>query len=980
MKGKSSVSVDPSQLSGLSDQQVLESRTIHGDNTLTPIEKDPWWKLYLGKFEDPVIRILMIAAAIATLAGAAHGDYVEGIGIIVAILLATALAFINEYKAAQEFEILNRSDDETPVRTNRNGVLIRVPRQQLVVGDLIHLESGEAVPADTRILKAVSMLVDQASLTGESEPVAKFAHGAFPQSEARDQTFEPDYLYRGTTVVDGHAVCRVTHVGDATKIGKVARAAAEETGEVTPLNEQLSGLSKVIGVVGFLVASLAFVALVVHAFLNQDIILSGPQLIFFCCALAATMVGLSKVWLPWIFDGLELVGSTIKPPEFLERDGLVPWLTALGASVVVIGLSVGALVASGLGLQEFLPPTEAGTRVLAAFMIAVTIIVVAVPEGLAMSVTLSLAYSMRKMTKANTLVRRMHACETIGSATVICSDKTGTLTTSRMVLRQFNSLAFSGKLHANDPESVIVAEAVSVNSTADLEPVEGGFETLGNPTESSLLVWVETSMPGGYLELRNQFNVQSQLTFSTERKFMATYGSSAQWPTGVLHVKGAPEIVLARCASYRTAGKELALEAQVRDAVVRELTDFQSRGIRTLGLALRTTPLTSADLNAAATDLCWLGFAAIEDPIRPEVPNAIRTCLGAGVEVKIITGDNTPTAAEVGRQIGLDVDGEGAMMTGSAFERLNDSEAEIALERMRVLSRAQPQHKQRVVQVLQSRGHVVAVTGDGVNDGPALNYADVGLAMGQTGTSVARAASDMVILNDSFASIASGVMWGRSLYRNIQRFIVFQLTINVAALLIALLGPFIGVAIPLSVIQMLWVNLIMDTFAALALATEPADPSVMRDRPRGRSEFIVTPAMARSIFGWGLTFVAVLIGMLLWMRAHSDGSDIGIRDLTVFYCVFVMLQFWNIFNARRFGDSRSAFVGLWDNKLFLIIVASIFIGQVAIVQFGGSLFRTEPLHLGDWLLVISLTSPVMLVGEFWRWVRRRSATTVGRKI
>jgi Ca2+-transporting ATPase len=959
---------------GLTAEQVAESRRTHGANVLTPPAGESWWRQYIGKFDDPVIRILMVAAFIAIAAGAAHGEYLEGIGILIAILLATALAFINEYKANQEFEILNKTDDDTPVRVKRAGAFATVPKRDLVVGDLVQLEAGESVPADAAILAQVSMLVDQASLTGESDPVAKYARGRVPAGFASEQTLDGDAVFRGTTVVDGHAFCRVTAVGDGTKIGGVARAAAEETGEVTPLNEQLEVLSKVIGVVGFLVAALAFVALVVRGYLRGEIALSSPQLVFAVGAMASAMIALSKVWLPWVFDGLELIKAQVSPPAFLEREGIVPWVMLALLGGAVLGCTAGALGIAGFGWSEYAPSADAWSQVLAAFMIAVTIIVVAVPEGLAMSVTLSLAYSMRRMTKANTLVRRMHACETIGAATVICSDKTGTLTTSRMTLREFASDALPSGLRAGDPVSALLAESVAANSTADLSPTERGLEALGNPTESALLLWIEKAGVGvEYLRLRQEFGVQSQLTFSTERKFMATFGRSGVMAgRDVLYVKGAPEVVLARCASRQTVEGQSPLGDLDRSAISARLAEYQSRGMRTLGLAYREGALSSADLVDESAGLSWLGFAVIEDPIRAEVPGAIASCTRAGIEVKIITGDNTPTAREIGRQIGLSIDGEGSVLTGAEFGAMDDRKAADAVGTMKVLARAQPQHKRRVVQLLQGRGEVVAVTGDGVNDGPALNYADVGLAMGRTGTSVARSASDMVILDDSFASIASGVMWGRSLYRNIQRFIVFQLTINVAALTIALLGPFIGVAIPLSVIQMLWVNLIMDTFAALALATEPASPAVMNDRPRGRSDFIISGAMARSIFGWGALFVVILVAMLLWMQGRGGEAGVSARDLTIFYSVFVMLQFWNLFNARRFGDSRSAFTGLSENRLFLVIAVAIVAGQVLIVQFGGGIFRTEPLSVVDWAWIIGVTSPVMIVGEVARLSRRIS--------
>ncbi len=960
-------------LIGLNDLQVKESRDRHGPNVLTPAPKNPWWIVYLEKFEDPVIRILLVAAFIAIIAGFFHGDYIEGVGIIVAILLATGLAYINEYKAEQELDALYKSDDKTPVRTMRNGALVLIPKCDLVVDDVIQLEAGEAVPADAFVITQVSILVDQSTLTGEKDPVPKCSAGqggAFNSEEG--QTLPADSVFMGTTVLDGHGVFKIFSVGDNTKTGKATKASNEDTEEVTPLKEQLVNLCKIIGVIGFLMASISFVAILSCGFLKGDFYLTLPQFWFALVVLVSTMVGLSKVWVPWVYDGLEMLNINASAPSFIDDVGFTAWAKVISAGLLLLIASVFLLILKGYGWGEFLLPAEASSQLLSAFMIAVTIIVVAVPEGLAMSVTLSLAYSMRRMTQANILVRQMHACETIGAATVICCDKTGTLTTSKMELQDFVSAMLPHGLRVNDPSSILVAESVAVNSTADLWRTEKGMETLGNPTESALLLWLEKAGSSfHYLSLREQFKIESQLTFSTERKFMATFGrSSALNGTEVLYVKGAPEIILARCSGIgKSDGVSPKDEGSAKE-IENQLVSFQSRGMRTIGYALRNGSLDSADLSNEAVGLTWMGFAVIDDPVRPEVPKAIRSCIEAGIEVKIITGDNAPTAREIGRQIGLDLNGPGATLTGSEFSAMNDEQALLAVKSLKVLSRAQPQHKQRVVQLLQKQGEVVAVTGDGVNDGPALNYADVGLAMGITGTSVARAASDMVILDDSFGSIASGVMWGRSLYRNIQRFIVFQLTINVAALVIALLGPFIGVAIPLSVIQMLWVNLIMDTFAALALATEPADPGVMRDRPRGRGDFIITPAMSRSIFGWGIAFVVVLGGMLVWMKSKSESGEISPKNLTIFFCVFVMLQFWNIFNARRFGGFHSAFSGLLDNPLFVIITIAILAGQIAIVQFGGNFFKTVPLSFEEWLVISACTSPVILIGEIGRFLRR----------
>jgi Ca2+-transporting ATPase len=961
---------------GLNDFQVKESRDRHGPNILTPASKNPWWIDYLEKFEDPVIRILLVAAFIAIIAGFFHGDYIEGIGIIVAILLATALAYINEYKAEQELDALYKSDDKTPVRTMRNGALVLIPKCDLVVDDVIQLEAGETVPADAYVVSQVSILVDQTTLTGEKDPVPKCSTGQGSIGTNDEHTLPADSVFMGTTVLDGHGVFKIFSVGDNTKTGKATKASDEDTEEVTPLKEQLVSLCKVIGVVGFLMASASFIAVLSCGFFKGDFSLTLPQFWFALAVLVSTMVGLSKVWVPWVYDGFEMLNINANVPSLIEAEGFAAWIKVISAGLLLLIASVFILIFKGYGVAEFLLPVEASSQILSAFMIAVTIIVVAVPEGLAMSVTLSLAYSMRRMTQANTLVRQMHACETIGAATVICSDKTGTLTTSKMELQSFVSVMLPNGLKENDPSSVFIAESVAANSTADLSRTEKGVETLGNPTESALLLWLEKAGPSfHYLNLRQQFQIESQLTFSTERKFMATFGrSSALNGTEVLYVKGAPEIILARCSTIGKSDGVFPKDEASAKEIENQLVSFQSRGMRTIGIAWRNGSLGSADLSTEAVGLTWMGFAVIDDPVRPEVPKAIRSCIDAGIEVKIITGDNTPTAREIGRQIGLDVNGPGATLTGSEFAAMNDEQALLAVKALKVLSRAQPLHKQRAVQLLQKQGEVVAVTGDGVNDGPALNYADVGLAMGITGTSVARAASDMVILDDSFGSIASGVMWGRSLYRNIQRFIVFQLTINVAALVIALLGPFIGVAIPLNVIQMLWVNLIMDTFAALALATEPADPSVMKDRPRGRGDFIITPEMSRSIFGWGIAFVVVLGGLLLWMKSKSENGEISPKNLTIFFCVFVMLQFWNIFNARRFGGFRSAFSGLLENPLFVIITVAILAGQIVIVQFGGTFFKTVPLSLEDWLLISACTSPVIFIGEIVRFLGRSKSS------
>lgn len=968
-----------SRFRGLDPSEVEESRRRHGANLLSPPERDPWWKQFLEKFDDPVIRILMIAAVIAIGVGAIHGEYVEGIGIIVAILLATGLAFFNEFKANREFDILNQVSDEMPINVVRAGRHCSVPIKDVVVGDIVFVEAGEEIPADGAVLESVSLQVVESALTGEPDANRKVARGQETEGTA---TIPADRLLRGTKVVDGHGVFEVSAVGNATEIGKTARAGVEETGEVTPLNAQLESLSKVIGVVGLAVAVATFVALVCRGVYAGELVLTSQQWLVAGLVVAGGLAAIIPVWLPMVYDALELFGKAlgreIEPPSWLDGDdSLRLWLRCIATGAVLGGGGLALAWLSGAippNPSAWFPKNAAGT-LLQYFMIAVTIIVVAVPEGLAMSVTLSLAYSMRKMTAANTLVRKMDACETIGATTVICSDKTGTLTMNEMRVFEpvFPAIASGGG--ANSAVMQRVVEAMAANSTAHLDRAEAGKpKPLGNPTEGALLLWLE-GQGFDYVGPRTEFVVGGQLTFSNDRKYMATLGDS---PRGgrVLHVKGAPEIVLARCSRMLGAEGPVGLESRFQE-IEASLRDFQARGMRTLGFAYRENPdAGGADLDAAVRDLTWLGFVAIADPIRPEVPAAVRACRDAGIRVKMVTGDNPQTAAEISRQIGLLDGGEArhdTHISGPSFAELSDEQAVDASSRLHVLSRAKPLDKVRLVRSLQAAGDVVAVTGDGINDCGALNYANVGLAMGQTGKAAAKEASDIILLDDSFGTIVKAVKWGRSLYENIQRFIMFQLTINVAALGIALVGPFIGVALPLTVIQMLWVNLIMDTFAALALATEPPHDDVMSRPPRNARDFIITPAMARAIFGVGAIFLAVLVGMLLWMQRNMADVDgqLTPKALSIFFGTFVMLQFWNLFNARCLGLKKSAFTGIGDNPSLLLIAAAIFIGTILLVQFGGEkVFRTVPLSAVEWALIIGGTSVVLWVGELRRWLRR----------
>ncbi|MDR3353828.1 MAG: calcium-translocating P-type ATPase, PMCA-type [Synergistaceae bacterium] len=961
------------QFQGLTEQEVLASRAEHGMNVLTPPERDPWWKLFLEKFEDPIIRILLIAAGVSFLVSFAHGEYTESVGIVAAILLATTMAFINEYKAGKEFDVLNQVSDDVDYRVIRSGDYHTVSKKDIVVGDILLLEQGEEIPADACVVRSISLQIDESKITGESVPAPKFAIGEVPEGEADKQTAYPiDHVYRGTMVREGHGVVRVTSVGDSTEIGHAAKEASEESGEETPLNRQLEGLSKLIGVVGFGIAALLFAALTVRGAITGGIVMSQTQWIFLIILIISVMIALMRVWLPIVYDFFEVTGKPKDRPEWLEDESLVKWLKQICYGAVFFVAAVGIAWVLSVVPDPFSawPSFEAGRQFLQFFMIAITIIVVAVPEGLAMSVTLSLAYSMRKMTATNNLVRRMHACETIGAATVICTDKTGTLTQNEMSVFE-TKFPFLDVKKGRGRDSALIYETMAANSTAHLSRGEK-VEALGNPTESALLLWLEANGID-YRAIREGFDLTEQLAFSTERKFMATLGRSPQ-NGEILHVKGAPEVVLAKCVSFfNEEGEPMPITDEVKSTVLDGIRSYQRRGMRVLGFACRSGEgLPPGKMEENSSELTWIGFTAIADPVRAEVPDAIRACSKSGIGVKIVTGDNQETAKEIGRQIGLLNEGddiEQVHLTGTEFEERTDDELLAIAPKLKILSRAKPQHKLRLVRTLQKLGEVVAVTGDGTNDAPALNHANVGLAMGKAGTAVAKEASDIILLDDSFRSIVNAIMWGRSLYQNIQRFVLFQLTVNVTALFIALIGPFIGVELPLTVTQMLWVNLIMDTFAALALAAEPPHQDVMKNKPRDPEAFIVTSKMWQQILGYAAVFIVILVGMLLKIK---DG---GITDyeLSLFFNVFVMLQLWNLFNARCLGLSGSAFSGVFENRGFVCIAFIIFVGQILITQFGGEAFRTEPLSAEDWAFIIIPTSIVLWVGEILRFIRRRSA-------
>ncbi len=853
------MNIDPQTLNGLTAAQAEESRARYGSNLLTPPKRDSVWKLFISKFNDPIIRVLLVAACLSLAVSVVEGEYAETIGIFGAIFLATGIAFWFEYDAKRRFEQLNRVNDDTPVKVRREGAVAEIPKREVVVGDVVILDTGEEIPADGVLAQSVSMGVNESVLTGEMM-IGKHHDPAQNDDEA---TYPSNRLYRGTTVVEGHGMLVVDAVGDATEFGKVAAESTVVREEKTPLTRQLERLSKMIGRVGFTLAGLIFAVM------------------------------LAKGWLSG---------------ELTSGD----WLHIAG-------------------------------KLLHYFMIAVAVIVMSVPEGLPMSITLSLALNMRRMLKTNNLVRRMHACETMGAVTVICTDKTGTLTQNRMSVHDMRPLG--------EVTSELIREAVALNSTAFLD---AGGKAIGNPTEGALLLWMH-SEGADYASFRRTVRIVDQLTFTTERKYMATLVESVALGRRVLYIKGAPEIVRAMCSPQHNG-----------EQVAATLHGFQERAMRTLAFAMLDTNASTCDGALAGGKPTLMAVAAIADPVREDVPAAVARCLSAGIAIKVVTGDTSATAREIARQIGLwdpAVDGERNHMTGAEFEAMDDGELLERIADLKVMSRARPLDKQRLVRLLQEKNEVVAVTGDGTNDAPALNFAQVGLSMG-TGTSVAKEASDITLLDDSFASIATAVMWGRSLYKNIQRFVMFQLTINFAAVLIVLLGTLFGNQLPLTVTQILWVNLIMDTFAAMALASLPPDPSVMKAKPRKASQFIITGTMARQILGVGTVFVAVLLGLLF----HWGEPDA--YQLSMFFTIFVLLQFWNLFNAKGYGARQSVFADMGRSYVFLLVLGLILLGQVLIVSLGGEVFRTVPLKFDDWLVIIGGTSLIMILGELFRWIGR----------
>ena len=878
----SEMDIDKNKRIGLTDEQVKQSREQHGKNVLTPPQRTSLWKLYLDKYRDPIIQILLVAAFVSLILAFIEKNFMETIGIFVAVFLATTVGFYFERDAAKKFNLLTALSEEQPVKVRRNGKVMEIPRHDVVVGDVVLVEVGDEVPADGELIVCNDLQINESTLTGEPVTEKSLEGGG-------DGAYPRNIILRSTMVMNGRGEFVVTAVGDATEIGKVAKKSTEQTSVETPLHMQLDKLAKMISKVGSVVSVAAFFIFLIHD------ILTNPA-----------------------------------------------W-----------------------GGKDYFYMAEI---VLKYFMMAVTLIVMAVPEGLPMAITLSLALNMRRMLKSNNLVRKLHACETMGAVTVICTDKTGTLTQNKM---QVSAL----ELKLGD--EALLDTAIALNSTAELN--DG--KPIGNPTESALLLWLD-AQGKDYEELRKQVNVLKQLPFSTERKMMATL-AEVDGET-YLFVKGAPEIVMKKCI----------IEDRMQRQSVEELDEWQHKAMRTLAFAykkieasiMRTSRTSTAEVVALldANDLQLQAIAAIADPIRPDVPAAVQECRHAGIEVKVVTGDTAATALEIGKQIGVfedepeNIGADGSltsldqqMITGEQWEALSDEEAYERAKDIRVMSRARPTDKQRLVAMLQKRGEVVAVTGDGTNDAPALHYAHVGLSLG-SGTSVAKEASDMTLLDDSFKSIANAVMWGRSLYRNLQRFLFFQLVVNVVALLLVLGGSVIGTEMPLTVTQILWVNLIMDTFAALALASLPPSHEVMKDKPRKASDFIINKSIGFGILFCGIVFFLVMFALLVYCERRGKGG-VDVHELTMFFTTFVMIQFWNLFNAKALMSHHTAFRHFLRDKGMILVLVLVLVGQWIIVTFGGEMFRTTPLSLHEWLLIIGSTSVVLWAGELWRTFKRMIA-------
>lgn len=896
---------------GLTDTQVFESRKRYGNNELTPPKKESSWLLLMEKFKEPLIVILLVAMTLSLVVSfyqyfegtEGFSIFLEPIGIFFAVVLAIGVGFLFEQSANKKFDILNQEGESQPVKVIRNGNYSSISKCDIVVGDIVLLDIGDEVPADGILLEAVSLHINESVLTGE--PVIRKTVNS--QDFLQDATYPSDRVLRGTTVVDGHGIMKVTMVGDRTEYGKVYEGSQIDNKVKTPLNIQLERLSSII------------------------------------------------TWISYIIAGLIILGRLI-----LFFTGNVDYSI-----------------------------TEIGRYILNTLMLAITVIVVAVPEGLPMSVSLSLALSMRRMLTTNNLVRKMHACETMGAATVICTDKTGTLTQNQMRVSETHFPVLGQKQDKIGGETwSIIEQSVAVNSTANLDMSDTRIKTLGNPTEAALLLWLQDHGVD-YRTIREKTDIVEQSAFSTEKKYMATLVATKKEYEQLLLVKGAPEILLGFCSNLLVSKDKCESMDMYKGQIEEKLLEYQGRAMRTLGFAYmkieQGTHCFDSTGRLRVSGMTFLGVVAISDPVRPEVPDAVKGCIDAGIDVKIVTGDTPGTAKEIGRQIGLwtDEDGEQNHITGAEFAAMSNERLLERLSDIKIMSRARPMDKSRLVSLLQQMGEVVAVTGDGTNDAPALNAAQVGLSMGD-GTSVAKQASAITILDNSFKSINRAVLWGRSLYRNIQRFILFQLTINVVACLVVLIGSFIGTELPLTVTQMLWVNLIMDTFAAMALASLPPEERVMEEKPRKTSDNIITPKMRVIIGITSGVFLIVLMGLiyvfkcndvrslsLLWsddlsLTLPSTGGELSAYELSLFFTVFVMLQLWNMFNAKAYLTHRSAFGSMAKSQSFMLIALVIIIGQIFIVNFGGKMFNVTPISFNDWIYIIVGTSVVLIMGEVYR--------------
>jgi Ca2+-transporting ATPase len=865
----------------------------------------------MEKFKEPLIVILLVAMTLSLVVSfyqyfegtEGFSIFLEPIGIFFAVVLAIGVGFLFEQSANKKFDILNQEGESQPVKVIRNGNYSSISKCDIVVGDIVLLDIGDEVPADGILLEAVSLHINESVLTGE--PVIRKTVNS--QDFLQDATYPSDRVLRGTTVVDGHGIMKVTMVGDRTEYGKVYEGSQIDNKVKTPLNIQLERLSSII------------------------------------------------TWISYIIAGLIILGRLI-----LFFTGNVDYSI-----------------------------TEIGRYILNTLMLAITVIVVAVPEGLPMSVSLSLALSMRRMLTTNNLVRKMHACETMGAATVICTDKTGTLTQNQMRVSETHFPVLGQKQDKIGGETwSIIEQSVAVNSTANLDMSDTRIKTLGNPTEAALLLWLQDHGVD-YRTIREKTDIVEQSAFSTEKKYMATLVATKKEYEQLLLVKGAPEILLGFCSNVLVSKDKCESMDMYKGQIEEKLLEYQGRAMRTLGFAYmkieQGTHCFDSTGRLRVSGMTFLGVVAISDPVRPEVPEAVKGCIDAGIDVKIVTGDTPGTAKEIGRQIGLwtDEDGEQNHITGAEFAAMSNERLLERLSDIKIMSRARPMDKSRLVSLLQQMGEVVAVTGDGTNDAPALNAAQVGLSMGD-GTSVAKQASAITILDNSFKSINRAVLWGRSLYRNIQRFILFQLTINVVACLVVLIGSFIGTELPLTVTQMLWVNLIMDTFAAMALASLPPEERVMEEKPRKTSDNIITPKMRVIIGITSGVFLIVLMGLiyvfkcndvrslsLLWsddlsLTLPSTGGELSAYELSLFFTVFVMLQLWNMFNAKAYLTHRSAFGSMAKSQSFMLIALVIIIGQIFIVNFGGKMFNVTPISFNDWIYIIVGTSVVLIMGEVYR--------------